>query len=405
MRRLDSGNIHRATRQTSRELNRQIVLALVQAHQPISRADVARRMQISRGMVTELVSALLSDGLIYEGARGAAVRGRRPTSLFIRTADRLVLSVDIRATQTFVGIGDFSGALLATEVFDTVLEPDVLADLIAARVSGLRDRYGHRGTCEGLGIVVPGMVDRHTQRVLRAPQLGWRDVDLLPMLADRTALRCAIENAPIACALAHMWFGEQTRAAASSSFVYVTVSDGVGTGIVFRGEVLRGAVGTAGEFGHVPLAPDGPRCSCGARGCLEAFVSNIATRHRYATIASGADDDHSTPTALVAIDEIIARANAGELAALTAVRETGNYLGLGLATIVNALNPALIIVGGEITGAWSVMDDAIRDALESRGLTHAATSTPIVPDRTPMPRLRGAMALVAAPQWAIPDVG
>ena len=416
MRRIDPGNFRRATRNTTREINRRIVLTLVHAHQPISRADLARRMGISRGMVTTLVDDLLDEGLIYEGALGAAARGRRPTHLFVRTADRLAAAVDVRQSRTWVALGDFEGRTLGIESFATVTDPAALADEIAARVTRLVTAHRGTGTCEGLGVVVPGMVDRRTERVVRAPQLGWADVDFISLLRARLTLPCAIENAPIACALARMWLahrdggdGAARAADDDANFVYVTVSDGVGTGIVIGGAVLRGAVGTAGEFGHVPLAPDGPRCSCGSRGCWEAFVSNVATRSRFAELRAlrpvGAEARGDAADAPLGIDDIVASALDGDPAALTAVRETGNYLGLGVAMIVNALNPGMVVVGGEITGAWPLLEDALRDALRSRALTPAAAETPVVRDATDMPRLRGAMALVAAPAWAAPAVG
>ncbi|CAN5762166.1 hypothetical protein BH11GEM1_BH11GEM1_16150 [soil metagenome] len=136
------------------------------------------------------------------------------------------------------------------------------------------------GTCEGLGLVVPGMVDHATGRVLNAPHLGWRNVDVRDALSEAVGLPVFVENAPIACALAPMWLG-QRGAAELSDFVYVSVSDGVGTGVVANGQVMRGKHNTAGEFGHVPLSTDGPDCHCGGQGCLETYSSDLATVVRY----------------------------------------------------------------------------------------------------------------------------
>ena len=130
-------------------------------------------------------------------------------------------------------------------------------------------------------MVVPGMVEHSTMRVLHAPTLGWRNVNLREPLAAATGLPVQIENSGRACALAQMWALRDGRRAPPGDLVFVSVSDGLGVGVIINGEVLRGRHNIAGEFGHVPLSLDGPRCSCGSNGCWEAYVSNRATLARY----------------------------------------------------------------------------------------------------------------------------
>src|SRR5690348_3239687 len=207
VRKINTRSFVRATRATPREINRQIVLNLVREHQPISRADLARRLQVGRGMVTSLVGQLIKEGVLYEGATVDAPRGRRPKMLHIRTRDRLVAAVDVRFSRTFVMLADFSGNPIAVESFETVNVPADLVAEIAKRIRGLLDAHAANGRCEGIGVAVPGMVDHRTGRVLNAPQLGWRDVDIRDSLARATNLPVQIENAPVACALAHMWLG------------------------------------------------------------------------------------------------------------------------------------------------------------------------------------------------------
>jgi predicted NBD/HSP70 family sugar kinase len=192
---------------------------------------------------------------------------------------------------------------------------------------------------------------------------------------------------------------------ATGNSVFVSISDGVGVGVVVNGEVMRGRHNTAGEFGHVPLSIDGPRCSCGATGCWEAYVSNLATLSRY----FGRDLSHGRPReadeASFTVEDLIARARAGDAKALAAVNSTARYLGLGLASIVNSVDPARIYIGGEITTAWSFIEPIVRSALRERTLTDfgGATEIHIVPAED-HPRLRGAVALVAAPAFAAPMV-
>ena len=405
VRKIDTRDFRRATRSTAREINRQILLNLVREHQPISRADLARRMTLGRGVVTTLVNELLEEGVLYEGAQVELPRGRRPKMLHVETRDRLVVAIDLRFSRTDVLLADLSGQQIALERFTTRFGPEELLDELAVRVRRLLRTHAARGRCQGIGMVIPGMVDRASGRVLNAPQLGWRDVQVRAGLAARTGLAVHVENAPAACALAHIWLSE--RANGIRDFVYLSVSDGVGTGVVVNGEVVRGHAHTAGEFGHIPIRAEGPICLCGSQGCLEAYTSNLATVARYlGHELSPAIARELLQQSGVTVDDVVRRAGEGDERARAAVADTGRYLGIGVSMIVQALNPAQIVVGGEITGAWDLVEPAIRAEVARRALTPRAAETPVIPEPTGrMPRLRGAVALVAAPVYAAPQVG
>jgi predicted NBD/HSP70 family sugar kinase len=406
VRKIDTGNFRRATRSTAREVNRQILLELVREHQPISRADLARQMNLGRGTVTELVNALLTEGEIYEGATALAPRGRRPTLLHIRTRDRFVVGVDVRFSRTSLMLSDFAGRQLALQSFETPLNaPQALVDELQVRVARLLESGAAADTCQGIGVVVPGVVDRRAGRVLAAPQLGWGEFELARELERATGLPVSIENAPMACALAHLWLG--ANGANTENFVYVTVADGVGVGVVANGQIVRGHGGTAGEFGHIPIEPNGPICRCGSRGCLEACTSNLATLARYLGYDFSDRANHQRlHDSQFTMPDLIARFRSGDARARSALEETARYLGMGLAVLVNGLNPGRIFVGGEIAGAWDLVEPILRQAIASRALTRAAGATPLVPEpATEHPRLRGAMALIVAPVFAAPQVG
>ena len=404
MRKIDTRDFQRATRSTSRDINRRIVLNLVRDSQPVSRADIARRMRMGRGVVTSIIKELIDDGSIYEGATGAAARGRRPTMLYVRTQDRLVFAVDVRFSRTFVMLSDFGGTQIALESFETIFDPAELIAELSGRISRLMDAHGARERIEGIGLVVPGMVDRLSGRVLMAPQLGWRDVDIRDQLEKGVGIPVFIENAPMACALAQMWLGQ--RGNSNDNFVYVTVSDGVGAGIVLNGQLIRGASNSAGEFGHITLNPTGPQCLCGAHGCWEAYTSNQATLSRYLgreLVPLWGSAVH--PPQTLTIEDLINRARTGDNRARDAISATGHHLGVGIGSIINALNPSQVFVGGEITSAWDMIERAVREGITERALTTAGRTTPVIPEQMGgFPRLRGATALVAAPHFAAPRV-
>src|SRR5260370_10194476 len=194
MRKINTRDFHIATRTTSRDINRHIALNLIREHQPISRADLARRMKMTRGVVSVLVQQLFTQELIYEGATGEAARGRKPTFLHIRTHDRLVIAVDVRFSKTYLMLCDFAGHPLAIETYDTVFSiTDFIRDL-ARRIKKMLKSGGFEADCEGIGLVVPGMVDQRTGRVLNAPALGWKDIDIKTKLPAAPSLPFHIEN-------------------------------------------------------------------------------------------------------------------------------------------------------------------------------------------------------------------
>ena len=177
---------------------------------------------------------------------------------------------------------------------------------------------------------------------------------------------------------------------------------------MINGELLRGRDHIAGEFGHMPINLDGPLCMCGAKGCWEAYTSNLAILSRY----FGWNLSKRSPKLIkdaerssFTVPDLVARARSGDSKALAAVLATGRFLGLGIATIINVVNPDCIYLSGEITTAWDLIQDTVRQAIAERALTEAAARTPLrVTSAQEYPRLRGAAALIAAPTFAAPRV-
>ena len=406
MRKIDPRNFQRATRTTTKEINRQIVLNLVREYQPISRADLARRMEVARAIVSPLVNELIEAGLVYEGAPGTSRRGRKPTLLHVRAHDRLAVAIDVRRSETHLMLADFTGECVALEVIPTPETPAELVAELGARVRTMLEENAAMGSCQGIGLAVPGMVDNATGRVLNAPALGWRDVDLRDALEQAAGVPVQVERDAVACAYAQIWLG-QASGEQMDSFAYVTLSDGVGAGLVVHGRVVRGHRDAAGEFGHIPLTLEGPACMCGSHGCWEAYACNPAIVARYLGMELATRESYAQVAATgVTVRDVIARARAGEPAALTALQATGRFIGLGLAAIVNAVNPGRIIVGGEIAGAWDLIGHDALAAMAERTLTQGSASTPVIPEPgDEQTRLRGATALVVAPIFAAPTIG
>jgi predicted NBD/HSP70 family sugar kinase len=402
MRRINPSAFRIARRGTSREINRQIALNLVREKQPISRADLARLMGMRPGAVSLLVNDLLRSGLVFEGAKGESKGGRRPTHLYLETRRRCALAVDINASHTSILVTDLLGRPL-TEVneFPTRRRPQALVKELVGRIGRILSDDPGFGQCVGLGVVVSGMVDL-AGGLKYSPTLGWRDVDLVGPLRAATKLPVVVENSVKACILAQIW-AVMGDVPAEGPVVFVNVSDGVGVGIAVDGKLVRGANNIAGEFGHVPLNMYGPLCSCGQRGCWEAYVSKRAITARYLATDpswSGAAEP-SGPT----VKDIVARARAGEGRALETLRETGYFLGRGFSTIIKSVDPSRVYVSGEVTVAWDMFASTVREALREQALIREAGETEIrVVPLGEHPRLRGAAALVSTPAFAAPTV-
>jgi N-acetylglucosamine repressor len=398
MRKINVNQFRVARRSVSRDINRQIALNLVRTYQPISRAELARRMNTTRGIVGVLIDELIHEDLVYEGPARNTPRGRKPISLHVRTRDRLVVAADVRASRMEIMLCDFSCHEIELEVAAPVVSPIEFVRLFPERVRDLLKKHDAAGRCEGVGVVIPGMVDRETGRIISAPPLGWRDIEIREPIAIATGLPVSVESAAKACALAQMWLSS-SDAPDSNNFVFVSISDGVAAGQVVGGELVRGHNQIAGEFGHMPMSLDeGPLCACGARGCWMTYVSNMATVARYESYRNAITPQEPPLT----VTDVIARARLGDEAAMTAIQKTARYLGLGLVTIIHGTDPTCVYVGGELTEAWDLIEPTMRKAFSERALTEKVAQTIIQPSKVAHPRLRGAAALIAAPTFAAP---
>jgi len=408
MRRISPTAFRIARRGTSREINRQIALNLVRSRQPISRADLARLMGVRRGAVSRLVEDLIRTKQVFEGEpyetqEGESKRGRKPRFLFIETRRHCAFAVDISAARILLQVVDPLGEpLLGLQELPAPASPDNVVCDLANHIRGVLDAHPEVGDCLGVGVTVAGLVDPERGRLRYAPTLGWRELDIREPLEAAIGLPVVLENSVKACVLAQVW-AARGHAPVDGPVAFVNASDGVGVGIAIDGQLLRGAHNSAGEFGHIALSLDGPMCSCGRKGCWEAYVSVRATVSRYDRRDLSWPDSarHSNTT----IPMIVAHARSGEKHALDTLRETGYYLGRGLATIMKAIEPRRIYMSGEITEAWDLVLPSVQRAMREQALIPELTDYEIITvDLGENPRLRGAAALVTSPAFAAPVV-
>src|ERR687893_2664308 len=280
MRRIDLTKAQAARSSTIRDINRQFVLNYIRDREPISRAEIARSTELQRSTVSTIVEELKDEGLIEEIGAGASTGGRRPTLLRLRAAGATAIGVDITPSSTTVATSDLAGRVIARERFENSPRPEELAAHVIERLSELAGRE-HQGAIAGVGVSLPGLVDTGSGRAIYIPFFRWRDWPIAEEIERATGLKARVDNDANAAALAELWFG-RPEVSEARDFIIALVAEGIGTGIVFDGQIYRGERGAAGEVGHMIVAQNAPvACSCGNSDCWEAFASERAAVARY----------------------------------------------------------------------------------------------------------------------------
>jgi len=376
MRVSEEKRVQGASSEVVRDINRRIVLNLIRTRQPISRADLARASGLQRSTISLIVEQLIEEDWVLEGPTGRLPRGRRPTFLRLND-DRVIIGVDIRPIQTTVALADANGIFTSQEVMVTPADPKLALTQLVAAIKRIKSTC--RGKMiEGVGISLPGRFDHTSNRLVFAPNLKWPDIDIRDPLVEQTGLDVELENAANACVLAEVWFD---RVHECRNLVVVTVSEGIGTGVLANGALVRGLSGMAGEFGHVPLDPTGPICSCGSRGCWEVFASNRAALRYY--LETG-----STETGL-SFTDLLSRADHGDTRAGKALDTMAHYLGRGMRMIVAGLAPERIVVVGDLTRSWTRFGTVIEAEIQAQVLPGGVTPKLIPAFEDGLARLRG----------------
>lgn len=391
MRRIDLKKANVARSNTIRDINRQIVLNYVRERGPISRAEIAHETALQRSTVSLIVEELRVDGLIEE-VSGESTGGRPPILLSLRTADAVAIGVDLGTTRTIVATSDLAGRVLEQETFET--SPDARKTTKEIIDRSRRFIRRNNGTLEGIGISLPGLVDPEGKELF-IPTFKWRDLPLASEISAATGLRVTMDNDANAAAQAELWFG-RPEIREVRDFIIVLVEDGVGTGIVFDGQVYRGENGAAGEFGHMTIGQGAPvACASGSRECWEAFASQRAALARYKNLSRGANGDLNNN-----FQELLDQALRSDGAARSALKETAHYLGIGIANLIRGLAPEAVIVGGPIVRAWPIISHDIRSTVEAT-ICRGLPSTRIIASTLgPEPTLMGALSLVLASKFA-----
>lgn len=392
VRRINLKNVNVARSNTIRDINRQIILNYVREEGPISRADIARITDLQRSTVSLIVDELLKTGLVEE-VYGESSGGRPPQLLSLKSSHAVALGIDLGKKQTIVATTDLSGRILEEVEFPTDRDFDKTMNQIIDASRYLINKNG--GSIEGIGISLPGMVESWKGEVLVIPHLDWHHPKIGETIHSATGLPVKIENDANAAALAELWFG-RPEISNVRDFILVAITNGIGTGVVFDGQIYRGKGGVAGEFGHMTIGSNAPiACAAGKYDCWEAFASERAAVARYQNLISqkNAVDKISFP-------HLVEIALEGNEAARKALKETAHYIGVGISNLTQGLSPEVTVVAGTIVRAWSLVADDIEKAASSAICQQYPTVNIMPSTLGTHPTLMGAFSLVLADKFA-----
>lgn len=392
MRRIDLRRTHAAHLSHIRDINERIVLNYVRDQGPISRAEIARQTAMQRSTVSDIVDSLLAEALVEEIGMGQSTGGRCPTLLKLNTTGAAALGIDIAPTRTTVATSNLAGSVLEREEFDT--DPDFEKTITRAISSARKLLERSTGRIDGIGVSLPGLVDPSTGRILYIPYFKWSDLDVGQRIAAAIGIEVTIDNDANAAALAELWFG-QPEVSGARDFIMVFIAEGVGSGIIFDRQIYRGRDGAGGEFGHMIIGERAPvPCSCGSFSCWEAFASGRAAVARY--LERKRKGKHAPAMNFA---QLIDLALAGDEAAKSAVNETAHYLGVGISNLIIGFSPDIIVVGGAITRAWTLVSSVLSETVERslrRNLQPVRIIASTIGDQA---SLMGALSLVLAKRF------
>lgn len=362
------------------KINKDAALDLIRkASDGISRAEIAQALNVSRATASSIVDRLIASGLVLERGAGVSRGGRRPIVLEVNPGAGKVIGVDSGASHLRVVITDLRGQILSEieEPFDIKRGPEVYLDRVGDRVEALLRQSGCAwAEVRAVGMGVPGPVIM-AEGIVSSPPImpGWDGFPIRQRLEDRWQKPVVIDNDADLGALGEWTFG---AGRGETNLAYIKIGTGIGCGILLNGEVYHGVLGTAGEIGHFTISQDGPPCKCGNYGCLEAMASGQAIAHRaQLAVKAGQRTSLTAVEGEITAHDVARAAQADDLVSQQLLSDAGRHIGSALASLVNLLNPGLVLIGGGVAEAGRYLLDPIRESAQQRGLRAAVQAARI----------------------------
>jgi len=396
---------HKVDGQLMQRANRAIALALIRRDPATSRASIARATALSPAAVSGIVDHLIRDGLVREEpATTTGAVGRRPMRLVFNPAARVAVGIAVDVSVVTVALVDLGGDVrtaVRAPLPPTASPTTVVDRVVSAARRALRGVAA--GDVVGIGMAVPGLVRWPEGIILLSPNLGWRDVPIRALVEGRLGRPVVVDNEVRALALAEHTYG---AARGARTTVFIDVAYGVGGAIIIDGGLYRGVRGVAGEFGHNIVEPDGARCGCGNRGCLETVASagGLVARAREA-LDNGRASALAAARDALTLDAIVGAARAGDPLARDLVTRAAAYLGRAAAHAIDNWDPERVVLSGPVVQAGADLFDDVLVAERRSVLDTGHAGVPVV--RATLgadAKVIGAATLVTAEYLGVPAI-
>ena len=354
-----------ANRQLIRDINQNSLLNLIKTEGPVARTRLAELSGLSLASISYITGDLLERNLLLESGAAESTGGRKPVLLEIRPEGGFAIGLKLTEYEIIAVILNLNGEIVYSERYSFELRDHgkQAIFLLAEQVQALIGRSGlARAKMIGLGLGMPGLINSEKGICIDSPILGWYDVAISEPLGDLLNMPVYVDNDVNSLAIYEKLFGQGQP---FDHFLTITMGRGVGLGLVINGDVYRGGLGGAGEFGHTTVIIDGRQCECGNLGCLEAYASDWGILHTAQEMRGEEIPANSLQAPEHEILRLLDQARAGDIVALEAFRLAGKLLGVSLANLVNLLNPQLVLLSGSGAGAGSILFDPMHQALEA----------------------------------------
>ena len=376
---------------SARETNQSRVLQALNQRGPTSRIKLAEITGLNPSTISRAVNDLCELNLVREKRVAPSSGGRKPVLIDIDKDQYQVIGVDIGATKIIAAVINLAGEIVEKVRIDIDYQDEEVVDLsprdVLSSIERLLKNYKQaeknseksNGQIIGIGVGAHGLVDTEAGVSLFAPNFGWENVNLQQMIEDEFSHRTIIDNDVRVMALGEYWFGYGQNA---DNILCVNVGYGIGSGIIFEGELYRGHNSMAGEIGHTTVLEDGPRCNCGDYGCLEAVASGPAIAKQMRKRLKRGYESKCAEMVGGDINKITGKlvgeaAAAGDESARKILNEAGNHLGIGIANTVNLLNPELVLIGGGVANSGSFVLDSLRQTVARKTMVSTPNISPV----------------------------
>lgn len=329
--------VTKATHQLTKQHNRDLVLKMIFASETTSRAEIARATKLTRTTVSEVVSGLISEGLVEGVGLGSSIGGKPSILLSLVPDSRYMIGVNLTQDKFIGSVVNLRGEIKEiVEIPVQGSDGDAALQLVYRILDHLMSKEWK--PMVGIGVGAPGLINTREGVVVNAVNLEWQDLPLAHLLQERYKIPVSVMNDSQAAAIGEFVYGDH---AADNNLIVVTVKHGVGAGILINGQLFQGDGGGAGEIGHIVVQENGLPCRCGRRGCLETIASAQAVTQRMQLLSNSPHP--------ISLDTVVEKFKQGDSIARQVVLEAGDYLGKSIGSLIGALHIQKVVLTGDMT--------------------------------------------------------